>query len=181
MLKELLGDAAARVLHSEDVFSVAVGARSFLGAEDDISAVFVILRGVVEKLHEYLRKPRDIRDNIGMEQIIAVYYKAQVLGIHHGRHGLFDITDHIRKAALDLRERRFSRFHSRDLKRFADDSEQLVSRDDDLVCILLGLLAVADIHLYEIREAENGVERRFDIMRHIGKERVFRNSGGLRL
>ena len=174
MLLEVLADTDTGIPHDEVIAGTALRPALFLTQEEVDAAVHtVILHRVAEQIEKNLCEAQRIGQHILVLNILLFLerwtdHRAEIL--HKGRQMEWLLLDrHL--AALDAAH----------IENIIDEGEQMLTRHPDLPEIIPHLLRMLELRGCKPGEADDGIHRSTDIVRHAIQEGGFRRIGTLSL
>ena len=165
---QLVGlDADAFVLHFPAHEQIGRGRLQHARAQRDRAARRE-LDGIVDVVEQHLTQARRIAAQV-FGQFAEIDLAAQALGMHIGGHQRTHPLDDLGDAEVDFVEDDLLRLDLGQIEHIVDDREQMVGRAGN-PGEFVGLFGAACAGPQQMRQTDDGVHRRADLMAHVGQE-----------
>ena len=183
-LEDALGErrahADAGVADAELILRAAAQRTGVLAdADRDRAARRGELDGVGQQVEQDLPEARPVAADVLVRHVDRVHVQLELLGVHLSADDGLDVVQHIGQADLALFEMELAALDAAHVQDVVDEREQMAARGEGLGQIVPDPFGVADVADRKGGEADDGVHRGADVVRHIGQEVALCAAGGL--
>ena len=180
MLLEVFADADPGIPHDEVIAGTTLRPTLFLTQEEADAAVHtVILHRVTEQIEKDLRETQLIGQHILVLDILQLHPKIDLLLLERWTDHRAEILHKGRQMEWLLLDRHLAALDAAHIENIVDEGEQMLTRPPDLPEIIPHLLRMLELRRCKLSEADDGIHRGTDIVRHAVQEGCFRRIGTL--
>ena len=182
MLLEALADADTGIPHDEVIAGTALQPALFLTQKEADAAVHaVIFHRVAEQIEKDLRETQRIGQYILVLDILQLHPEIDLLLLERRSDHRTEILHEGRQMERLLLQCHLAALDAAHIENIIDEGEQMLTRHLDLPEVIPHLLRMLELRRCKSGEADDGIHRGTNIVRHAIQEGGFRRIGTLSL